>query len=388
MKVLHVIDALGLGGGAEHSLAELLPRLRERGVESAVATFVPRTGGLQQHLIDEGFDVEVLHSRTWPGRVRELRRKFRREPPDLVHATLVNACLTSRVAGLGTGIPQINSVVNTTYDPAKAQLTSIAPWKLRVLGTVDAFTLRHGVDHVHAITDAVRDEVIDHLGRDPETVTVIPRGRSATALGGAGTARRDRVRADLGIAPDAVVVLNVGRQDPQKDQAGLVRAVAELATTHPHVELVIAGRAGSATADLDAAIASTGRSDNVRLLGHRDDVPDLLAAADIFAFPSLYEGLGCVLIEAMALETPIVGADAAAVAEVLEHGHLGEVVPRGDHRALADGIRRLVDDPGRRAELAALGRARFLDRYELDRIADATVDLYRSVLGAERPSES
>lgn len=384
MKVLHVIDALGVGGGAEHSLAALLPRLRDLGVESTVSVLIPRVGGLQARLVDEGFDVRVLEGPGRAGQLRSLRGRIREQQPDLVHASLVNASLLARLATVGTDVPLVNSLVNTTYDPVRVRTLGIPAWKLRIVRGVDGWTARRRVDHVHAITGAVEAEAVDLLGLDPDHITVIPRGRDGVELGVRSAERRHRTRATLGIADDTPVVLNVGRQDDQKGQEPLVRALAQLTDRHPDVVLLVAGRPGSASPAIDRAIAETGIGDRVRLLGHREDVADLLAAADVFAFPSLYEGLGCSLLEAMALEAPIVGSDAPAIAEVLEDGALGEVALRDDVGSLVAALDRLLSDPERRAELAEAGRARFLERYDLDRVAEATKDLYDRVL-AEHP---
>lgn len=385
MRVLHVIDALGVGGGAEHSLASLLPRLRDRGVSSSVAVLLPRVGGLQAQVVEEGFAVDVLPGPGRPGQVRSLRRRIRAERPDLVHATLVNASLVARAATLGTGVPLVNSFVNTTYDPVRVELMGLSRRKLAVVRAVDGLTARHRVDRAHVLTEAVRDEVVHALGVDAARTTVVPRGRDGAQLGIRTPERRARTRRALGIGPEVPVVLNVGRQDAQKGQVALVEAVAALGDEHRDVVLLIAGRPGSATAHLEAAIATSGLGDRVRLLGHRTDVPDLLGAADVFAFPSWYEGLGCVLIEAMALEVPTIGSDAAAVVEVLEGGALGEVVTRGDGPALTAALHRLLTDPDRGRELARRARTRFLERYDLDRVADATVALYAEVLEGRRP---
>lgn len=380
MKVLHVIDALGVGGGAEHSLVAQLPLLRRLGVTSSVACIFPREGGLQADLRAQGFDVEVLPATSWPGRIQTLRRKIEAEAPDLVHATLLSSCLLTRLACVGLRIPQINSLVSTSYDPARVSERTIHPWKLRAVQTIDEFSARNLVEHFHAITDAVRREAIEVLGIEPQRVTVIPRGRSAALLGEASPARRREARWRLGIGEDTPVVLNVGRQDHPKAQDHLIRAFARLQADWPDAVLLIAGREGAATPRIQQALTDAGIGDAVRLLGHRTDIPDLLAASDVFAFPSLYEGLGCSLIEAMALSTPIVGSDADAIAEVLDGGNYGIVVPRGDEVGLAETMAELLSDPTRRVELARRARGRFLERYELDRVVEATAEMYEAVL--------
>ncbi|WCO65844.1 glycosyltransferase family 4 protein [Iamia majanohamensis] len=377
MKVVHVIDALGVGGGAEHSLATLLPELRERGVESSVVCLRPREGGLQAALTAAGVEVTVLPGRPGPRQVRALRRIVRERRPDLVHATLLPACLTARFACPGLGVPLLNSLVNTTYDPVRVRLAGLSPTRVRAWRVIDGLTARHLVDHLHVLSEAVRAEAVGVLGVDRARTTLIPRGRSASDLGRAGATRRTSVRQALGVADEEPLVVNVARQDLQKGQDVLLRAWPRVLAAHPRATLLLVGREGAASARLRDEARTLDAS--VRMLGHRDDAVDLVAAADLFAFPSLYEGLGCAVIEAMALETPVVASDAPALIELLEGGDLGVVVPRGDAEALGDALVALLADPGRRAGLAARARTVFLDRYELAAVADLTVTLYQEL---------
>lgn len=381
MKVLHVIDALGLGGGAEQALAVMLPLLREREIDSSVACLIPRVGGIQERVQAEGFAIEVLGATSLPGRVKALRSKLAEESPDLVHATLFNASLVARLAVVGRREPLINSLVNTSYDPIRVQQLGLSRWKLGLMAQVDGFTARRSVDRVHAITQAVATEATDVLKVRSGAVEVIPRGRSAKFLRVMSAAERSKVRSDLGLAQSTPLVISVGRQDFQKNQSGLVRAFAQVSERRPDAVLILVGREGDATGELRQAIADSGVGHRIHELGHREDATSLLAAADVFAFPSHYEGLGSVLIEAMAVGVPIVGSDAPAVAEVLGGGRYGVVTPRGDAGAIADALLGLLDDGGRRAELADRGRERFESYYELELVADATASMYRSVAG-------
>lgn len=378
MKVLHVIDSLGVGGGAEHSLANLLPLLRDRGVTSLVSTIRPRIGGLQARLDDEGYAVEVLPANDWPRRVAALRRRVRDEQPDLVHATLYNSCLISRLALPGTGVPSVDSLVSTSYDPARIEGIRAAGWKLRAARWADVITIR-SVDAVHAVNGAVAEEARSVLHVPDRKITVIPRGRDRKGLGVWSAERRSATRRRLGLQ-DQPVVLNVGRQDHPKAQADLVRAFARVLHEVPTAVLLVAGREGDATDHLSASIKEADAGDHIRLLGHRDDVADLYVASDLLAFPSLYEGAAGSIIEAMALRCPVVGSDAAAVAEVLDHGRLGPVVRRGDVVGLADAVTRLIQDPDRRRELCDLGEAEFEHRYRIEAVADATVSLYHRLM--------
>ncbi len=388
MRVLHVIDALGVGGGAEHSLASMLPPLRDAGIESKVVCLYPRNGGLGDKLVSQGFDVQVLDSSSWPGRVRELRRIIKADQPDLLHSTLVNACLVTRVATTRTRIPLLNSIVNTTYDPIRLSELHIPHWKLRTLQLVDGFTARHFVDEFHAISGAVATELTQVLGVPDDRITIIPRGRSRGELGTSTEGRRQRTRDRLGIDGTASVVLNVGRQDSQKAQDLLVRAFGAVVRALPGAVLLIAGREGAATERIHAEIERAGIESSVRLLGHRDDIADLLTACDVFAFPSHYEGLGCSLIEAMALGAPVVGSDAPAIAEVLGLGSYGEVVARGDDRSLSDALVRILGDPSLRDRLREQALSRFETYFALEVVVAETITLYEMVSGCGRGTRS
>ena len=381
MRVLHVIDALGLGGGAEHSLATMLPLLRDRGIESSVVCLLPREGGLQTRLQEQGFTVRILPTTSRLGRVHALRRRIITESPDIVHATLYNSCVATRLACVGLKVARVDSLVNTSYDPVRTQTLKIRWWKLRSARALDGWTARHLGGHFHAITQAVADEAVHVLGIASDRITVIPRGRSSVDLGERTEARRRNSRHRLRIDDNALVVLNVGRQDRQKAQADLIRAFAKVHEIIPHTVLLLAGREGDASAEVRLALAETMLADDaVRLLGHRTDVLDLYVASDVFVFPSLYEGLGCALIEAQGLGVPVIGSDAPAIAEVLGNGEYGVIVPREDNSALSRAMTELLSQPERRAHLALEGRERFAEKYESNKVAEAMVDMYERIL--------
>jgi len=122
----------------------------------------------------------------------------------------------------------------------------------------------------------------------------------------------------------------------------------------------------------------------VELLGHREDVPEILAAADVFAFPSLWEGLGGALIEAMALGLPIVASDVPAIREVVDEGANARLVPPADPPALAEALARLLGDARLRSSYGERSREIFLERFTLERSAEAMLALYQRVVAGDR----
>src|SRR5690606_1106187 len=168
---------------------------------------------------------------------------------------------------------------------------NVTAWKLRLLQQVDGWTARRLTDHFHAITQAVKQASVRDLGISPERITVVPRGRDEERGGKPGPERRRRGRGALGVPERAQVLSSVGRQEYQKGQRVLLEAFEQVAARRPNALLVIAGRKGHATPELERLVAGSALlQERVRFLGHRDDVPDLLAASDVFVFPSLYEG--------------------------------------------------------------------------------------------------
>lgn len=142
------------------------------------------------------------------------------------------------------------------------------------------------------------------------------RGRDGARLDQPGADRRRSVRAELGLRDNDEVLISVGRQEYQKGQRYLLEAAEALLSRRSRLVLLVAGRTGQASRELERLAARPGLAARVRFLGHREDVPDLLAATDVFVFPSLWEGLGGALIEVMALSLPIVASDNLPVADL------------------------------------------------------------------------
>lgn len=375
MKVLHVIDALGLGGGAEHSLVAMLSEYARRGVDNHVACLYPREMGLFEQLPALGVPYEVVPGSNLLTKARHLRSIIKAVKPDIVHATLVNSCIAARLACVGLRTPQLNSLVNTTYDPVRAAALGVSPHKLAMLRTIDKVSAR-GVDRFHSLTEAVKQDAVRNLSIPPSHIHVIPRGRSLRDLGERTPQRRDAVRRAMCLSEDEFVFLNIGRQDQQKAQDVLIKAFGPVAEDNPRARLWIAGRSGDATQQVTAALHASGHRERITLLGHRTDVADLLCAADVLVLNSQYEGFGGVLIEAMALECPIIGSTAHAVREVLGEGQYGVITARGSADSLTLGMSALMSDPDRRHQLAMAAKSQFLTEFELGQVSDRMVELY------------
>ena len=375
IRVLYVINGLGTGG-AERSLAEMLNPLRDRGIQVTIACLYRREEGLQDSVIAAGHDVRFLGPSLTRGILR-LRSLLREINPHIIHTTLFEADILGRLSSIGRPAKVISSIVNTSYALPITRNPDVSPRKLRLVRAIDAWTARAFNDRFHALTKSVANAAVDALGIDCGLIDVIPRGRSRERLGESSADRRRKVRTMLGVDDSTTLLLSVGRREHQKGQIHAVEALSLLTRSRSGLLLLVVGREGRASERLYDLVRSVGLEHSVRFLDHRDDVPDLMAASDVLVFPSLFEGLGGTVIEAMALGLPAVVSDIPAIREITDNGAV--FVTPGSAESLADGIRQVIDDPGLAAQLVDAGRHRFETHYTIDRVADQIADMYRSV---------
>jgi glycosyltransferase involved in cell wall biosynthesis len=182
------------------------------------------------------------------------------------------------------------------------------------------------------------------------------------------------VNATPALREDRPVVGTVGRLAPQKGHATLLEAARLL----PRTQFVVVGE-GELRELLEAQAG-----DNVRFTGARDDVPELLASFDVYAQPSLFEGLCVAVLEAQAAGVPVVATPVGGMRETVPHEETGLVVPVGDARALASAIERLLDDQELTGRIVAEAGRRVRERYTQRQMIDQTLELYG--IGGLRPN--
>ncbi len=376
-RVLQIIDSLARSG-AEQSLATLAPHLVDQGVDLYVAYLVERDG-LRAEIEAAGVPVLSLAEpgagrRRWLARTTDLIGDLR---PAVVHTTLFEADLAGRRAAARQHVPCVSSFVNTTYDRRQAGRESVSRAKLWAAQAVDAVTARR-VSRFHAVTEYVATVMSRRLLIPRAKVEVIARGRDAAVLGRRTADRALAARRRHGVPAEAPVIVAVGRQEPQKGLDVLLKALPEVCARFPDVRVLIAGREGRATAALDELVRTSGRAGTVTFLGMRDDVADLLCAADAFAFPSLWEGAGGTLLEAMALEAPIVSSRLPTLLETVDDSTARLVTP-GSADDLARGLVDVLTDRPAAGSRAEAARARFEMRFTIEASAERMAQLYLRV---------
>ncbi len=322
---------------------------------------------------------------------RGLARAVRALDAAIVHANSVRAGLIAAC----TPLPRGTRLVVHVRD-------ALPP---TVPGRLVAALLAHRADAVLAISHFVA-AAFAGVPEGPTTTAPAARrlagGKLRVIPNGVDPARWDpaqadgaRVRQELGVPPEAPLLALVGQITPWKGQRDALAALPAVLARYPAAVLCLAGSPTftgptvrydnlAYAAELRRTAAALGLGDRVRFLGQREDVPDLLAAADLLVLPSWAEPFGRVLIEAMAMARPVVATRAGGVPEIVEHGASGLLVPPRDPAALAEAILALLDDPARARAMGRYGRAVVAARFTAAQTAAAVDALYAEALGQRR----
>jgi glycosyltransferase involved in cell wall biosynthesis len=349
-------------GGAQTYVASLLPALADR-FDVAVAAHGP--GPLRDAAVEAGvrfIPLEHVRRPISPWRDAagfvELVRLLRRERPDILHASSSKAGLLGRLAGAAADVPiRIFTVHGWAFAAHSGLASLLYRWGDRVVAPLTTMTV--------CVSENDRAAGIRARTCRAERTVVI---RNAVSLESTPRASHERARP---------LLVSVGRLKAPKDFVTLARALALLPAGS--FEALIVGE-GPDRATIESELRRLGLEDRVRLAGERDDVPALLAGADIFVLSSRSEGLPVSVLEAMAAELPVVASRVGGVPEVVADGETGFLVAPASPPDLAAALARLVDDRDLRRRLGAVGRVRAETRFNLNSFRRAHVELYSELV--------
>ena len=361
--VAHLIEMDG-PGGAERLVALLAGAVADAGARSIA--FLPDggEGWLTRELRLVGITVEHVpvdsHRRT----IAALEALFRRHDVAVAHSHEFAMALCGTVAARRTGAGHVITMHGGRHYAGS--------WHRRL-------ALRLAATHSGALV-AVCREGARALRRDlwlsRRRVLTIPNGVLPHDPGPSAPLRND-----LGLAEQDPLIVAVGNLYPVKGHRYLIEALGLLRDRHPRAHVAIVGR-GELHEPLETLARSLGVEHRVHLLGFRPDVGSVLAAADLFAMPSLSEGLPLALLEAMRAGLPIVASDVGGVRTALANGDAGLIVSPGDARDLATALDWLLSQPGVAAALGARAEAHAAARYDFQHTADCYASLYATLLPA------
>lgn len=366
LRVLHLITRLPIGG-AERMLLGVLRNLDPSRFESIVCCIQDR-GELAEEVETLGIPVHALGLMELGGFDRRvvpaLRHLIREQKVGLIHSHLYHANLYGRLAAWREGIPIIASVHNT-YTRRKwhrHQINRLLAW----------LTFR-----ITAGSADVERDIIDYDHVAPEKVVRLPNcidfDRVATSL--TPTAAKQK----LGFGPADLVIATVGRMEEQKGHAFLLDAFASLRQMPElnclPLRLLVVGD-GRLKADTEQRAVDLGIADACSFPGSIKDLADVYRAIDVFAMPSLWEGLSLAMLEAMAAGLPMVATDVGGARDVLGDSERGILVPAGDTDTLAKVIGGLLIDMEKRKAMANSGSRHVRKNYSAAALAHQLMGLY------------
>ncbi|HVS96516.1 MAG TPA: glycosyltransferase family 4 protein [Puia sp.] len=367
IRVLECIRQGRIGGGESHLLS-LTRHLDKTRFEPLVLSFTD--GPMIDQLRQMGVETRLIHTekpfdiRVW----RKVKRLLETERIDIVHAHGTRAGSNVLWAARSLGIPVIYSVHGWSFHRDQHPLVR----RLRIMGeqwltkrstlniSVSASNQQTGKDVIPSFESVVVNNGIDAKRFDPN-------------------GRYKDLRAELGIAADKVLVVFIARFTAHKQPLTLIDAFSKALEEVDGAHLLMVGDGDEKEAG-EQLVQRLGLGHHVRLEGFRQDVPDVLSAADVFVLPSLWEGLPIGLLEAMAMRKAVIGTRVDGTREVLQDGVNGLMVEPGDAGALSAAIVRLVKDKRLRESLACKAEETVRNRFNAAAMTREIENIYLKII--------
>jgi glycosyltransferase involved in cell wall biosynthesis len=372
MRVVHIIKVIRIAGAEQHLLT-LLAGLRQRQIDARLLLLVEPDNDMRDYVDKlEARDIPVqrvvIHHHADIGLLARLRRELRTLQPDIVHTHLIHADLYGILAARRAGVPAVISSRHND-DAFRYQLpVKVVNWMLWRMVSA-------GI----AISDSIARFSIDIEGAPKRIMHRIHYGLDASVKPLDRNAARNTLLQEWALPARAVMIGMVCRLVEQKGVRYGLDAFIQVAPAFPQAHLLIAGE-GPLRAELEDRAKQAGLMNRVHFPGWRADVPALLAGLDILLAPSLWEGFGLVMLEAMAQQTAVIASRVSAIPEVVSDGETGLLVAPRDVPALTDALHQLLIDAPLRQHMGLLGRDRMETHFSAGRMVDETVALYHTLL--------
>ena len=373
MRIAHIVKVTRISG-AERHLLFLLEGLRARGVDARLIILVERDRPMDAMVsaaeqraipiarlpIGRDYDLPLL----W-----RLRRALRQSKPDIVHTHLIHADLFGYFAAKLAGV---SAVVSSRHlDDAFRYRSRWRRINRRMWRMIDA-----GI----VISAAMKRFALEIEQAPAEKINVVLYGMEYRWLNDEDIdAARKRLRAELNLPTDAQLLGMACRLVEQKGIPYALEALRRIRSDFPCAHLVIAGD-GEKADELRRLASMLGIADRVCWLGWRGDAAELMSAFDVFLLPSLREGFGLVLLEAMSRRLPIVASRVGAIPEIVIDGETGVLVEPRNVDELAKALTGLLKDRALRKYMGLLGAARLEEHFSVERMVAGTIAVYEKVL--------
>jgi glycosyltransferase involved in cell wall biosynthesis len=377
MRILLVIDSF-FTGGAEFSTLELFSYLQSKGVTIQICKikdmnpqYDPEKFGLHPSIIT------TLPQVGFKGKRIALQKLIATFQPDIIHSVLFNSNLLVRTIRIfNSSFVHLESLVNHTYSKNRLNEPGVTRLKLAYYQLLDGITGFFGTDHFHPNGYSVASHYQKKLLISPKKMTVVHRGRKSN-----DNLQVLLSKSTFGIAEDQLVFINVARQEYQKGQDVLLDALSLVPQSVLNsIHLLIVGREGKSTPMLLDKIKEKNLNSNITFLGHRDDIPSLLQMSDVFVFPSRFEGLPGVLIEAESFGLPIICTHLPMMLEVVEENVNAVTFEIDNSIQLADKITKMVEDASLRERFSIKSKAIFDEKFKIEFVHQKMLDLYKNLV--------
>ncbi len=367
MHIVHTEASQGWGGQELRILSEA-KGVQERG--HRVTLLAPAVSRIYAAAPDWGLAVEAMpfEKKSLSG-LMALRSWLQRHSVDLVNThSSIDSWLTA-LARLTLPNRQRPAVVRTRHISAPVGRNLTSRW-----------LYLKGADRVVTTGEQLRLDLIQRLEGEEGHFVSIPTGVDLTRFNSESTRTKAEMRDELGIPLDAQVLGIIATLRSWKGHDDLLGAFEQLREAWPKLYLVIAGD-GPRYQRIQERIQTNALGDRVKLLGQRQDVPDLMAALDIFLLPSYAnEGVPQAIMQAMAMELPVISTSVGAIGELLTHEETGLMVTPRDVAEIAQAIRRLLEDGSLRMACGKAGRQRVEARFSLEQMTDRMETLFQQLL--------
>ena len=364
--VVHFVDSSAFGGN-EQALLHLLAGLDRRRWRSvllhhAEPGLAPLLEGARRLNVKTKIVPKLWRMRTIAGLPRFLHQ-LRLECPAVFHAHL-NWLLSCKYGLLAAALSRVPAIIAT------AQQFMEPPWGRTV--NLQQRLFEKSLDRYIAVSGAVAQQLCQTFRVPPHKVQVIHNSIPSSGFDGPAN---QALRSALSRGTDHPILLTVARLDLQKGHTYLFKAIRQF----PDAIFVMAGD-GPARTVLETQAHDLGIDNRVIFLGHRKDIPDLLASCDVFVLPSVYEGLPLSVLEAMAAGKPVVATAVGGTPEAVVEGETGFLVPPGDPAALATAIQRLLSNPSLAQKMGAVGRVRVRQEFSSATMVQRVTQTYEELL--------
>lgn len=365
IKLVHIINGLGLGGG-ERFLADLVAHLDTTCFEQRVLCLY-KAGPFSQPIEAAGIPVDVL------GLGRHMRlngwiqvwQTLRKQPIDIVHTHLTEACWYGLPAAWLANVPvRVAHLQNCHWQ---------FPLKLRILDRTTSIFANAAI----ACSEAVRDFYLTEFHYPAPKLHVVYNSVAFSRF--ENSPNRATARCMLNLPTDVPILVTVASLTDQKGHQYLLEAMSNVLELCPQTLLLLVGD-GHLRKTLEQFSLQRGLGESVRFLGKRTDVPLILAAADFFVLPSLWEGLPLVLAEAGAARLPVVATKIGGIDEIVEDGVTGILVPSRQPEPLAEAIIDLLLSEQKRQQMGESAYQRVSSVFNIQHAALAVEKIYFSLL--------